>query len=999
MTTAYTSLLGLALPVQGELQGTWGDTVNTQITQLLDSAVAGTTTLSTDADVTLTTTMGAANQARQAILLWTANGTTTRNITAPAQSKIYTVINNSAGTQSIVIRGVGPTTGVTIPKGKAVQVVWNGSDFVELSPNSITGNLTVNGNLTVTGNTTLGDATADTLTVNALVNSNLLFTDGTYNIGASGANRPAALFLASNNASFNTPLTAVNLASGGGGFGLNLFAGSLGNAVAGDSLIYNGVGNLIISPNAASKKLVFVAGTWTNTPTLTIDGANLLVNTQTNYTASPNLYVYGGPGTLMTVGGLNHFSTGAGGNNNGFIGGGYYNTSSNLVATHTSAAQYQNASGSHVFYGNTGLTVGNTYTNIRRMTIDGTGPVMVSQLTTPRANILGSYTPYFQMEGSNNDGLRFASMVYGSTSTTGPIFVLAKTRTATSGGNAAVQANDELGQLNFDGADGTNIQTAVNIIGYADGTVSSGVVPGRLQIQTANSAGNLYDRYKIDSGGNQYWVNVGSSIGVTAMSLTSGIFTTYNTKIESQSNASSGFDSFQIYGTGYSTNQKYWRTKTQNGILQHQTLSDDYLTERTYMYVNRSGVNVQSISLNTGPSSATRLYIQDSTGEVIVGYSNSLSSDNRFAVSNNGAIGFEVAPGTVSGYADDVRLLSYNRSTSGYKNLQYSAYIHKFIANGTTSIMEMDSGSVNINPQGLTASYAGYFKVLRNSASVGQPIATFQQNAASSSEEVNITAINGSYTNSSTPGWGMLRLLVDRGPSSVFNYLTCVAGSNTNFYLRGDGNAYADGTWNNNGADYAEYFESASGQEIPVGTSVVLDGNKVRAATEQDTQILGVVRPKKDGINSMVVGNTAWGGWANKYLTDDFGCFIMEDFTLVEWTETLDEWEKHPDPAMGTEGIKKTKFHQYTVGELPDGVVVPADAVYKTHDSDGVKLERRKLNPAWDESVKYVPREKRPEWLIIGLLGQIRILKGQPVGSDWVKMRDISASVEEWFVK
>jgi len=74
MATSYTSLLGLALPVTGELSGTWGTTVNTEITELLDSAVAGTTTLSSDADVTLTTTTLASNQARQAVILWTAGG-------------------------------------------------------------------------------------------------------------------------------------------------------------------------------------------------------------------------------------------------------------------------------------------------------------------------------------------------------------------------------------------------------------------------------------------------------------------------------------------------------------------------------------------------------------------------------------------------------------------------------------------------------------------------------------------------------------------------------------------------------------------------------------------------------------------------------------------------------------------------------------------------------------------------------------------------------------
>jgi hypothetical protein len=139
MATQYTSLLGLALPVTGELSGSWGDVVNDSITSLLDSAVSGTTTLNTDADVTLTTTDGVANEARQAILLWTATGTVTRNITAPAHSKAYFVINKTGGTQSIVIRGVGPTTGVTVLAGTQSLVVWNGTDFVEIASGNVDG--------------------------------------------------------------------------------------------------------------------------------------------------------------------------------------------------------------------------------------------------------------------------------------------------------------------------------------------------------------------------------------------------------------------------------------------------------------------------------------------------------------------------------------------------------------------------------------------------------------------------------------------------------------------------------------------------------------------------------------------------------------------------------------------------------------------------------------------------------------------------------------------
>ena len=137
MTTAATTLLGLALPVSGELSGTWGDTVNNAITSLVDTAIAGTTTLSTDADATLTSTSLAINQARQAILLCTGARTALRYITAPAQSKTYAVINSTTGGFAVVVRGTGPTTGVSIPAGYASLVAWNGSDFVVVATTSL----------------------------------------------------------------------------------------------------------------------------------------------------------------------------------------------------------------------------------------------------------------------------------------------------------------------------------------------------------------------------------------------------------------------------------------------------------------------------------------------------------------------------------------------------------------------------------------------------------------------------------------------------------------------------------------------------------------------------------------------------------------------------------------------------------------------------------------------------------------------------------------------
>ena len=135
--TNFSPLLGFALPTTGDLSGTWGTVVNTAITDLIDSAIAGTTEITTDTDVTLSTTNGAANQSREAIILCTGARTALKTITAPAQSKAYVVINATTGGYSVKLVGSGPTTGVTIPNGYKVLVAWNGSDFVKVASSTV----------------------------------------------------------------------------------------------------------------------------------------------------------------------------------------------------------------------------------------------------------------------------------------------------------------------------------------------------------------------------------------------------------------------------------------------------------------------------------------------------------------------------------------------------------------------------------------------------------------------------------------------------------------------------------------------------------------------------------------------------------------------------------------------------------------------------------------------------------------------------------------------
>ena len=137
MSSAYTSLLQYVLPATGEDLNTWGTLVNNSLTQLVEDSVAGVATQDvTSADWTLTIANGATDQARMAILVPTGTPGTTRYIYAPAQSKIYCVINKSNATVQLVGGSVGSaTTGISISAGSSATAAWNGSDFVQVAGN------------------------------------------------------------------------------------------------------------------------------------------------------------------------------------------------------------------------------------------------------------------------------------------------------------------------------------------------------------------------------------------------------------------------------------------------------------------------------------------------------------------------------------------------------------------------------------------------------------------------------------------------------------------------------------------------------------------------------------------------------------------------------------------------------------------------------------------------------------------------------------------------
>ena len=233
--------------------------------------------------------------------------------------------------------------------------------------------------------------------------------------------------------------------------------------------------------------------------------------------------------------------------------------------------------------------------------------------------------------------------------------------------------------------------------------------------------------------------------------------------------------------------------------------------------------------------------------------------------------------------------------------------------------------------------------------------------------------------------------------AKVNNGLTC--------RITAAGNAYNDGVWSTSNADYAEYFEWSDGNpndEDRVGMSVSMVGNQIKIAEEGDV-VMGIVSARP-----AVVGDSASLGWQGKWETDEYGRRIQQDITVYSWTEqTLNEDaytktipaefdeegnEITPETTEEVEATYKEENREYRHDAIPEGVTVPDDATSVIRQEDKPSID-------FDADADYVPRSDRKEWSAIGLMGKLKLRTGQVTDSRWVKMRDMSDTIEEWLVR
>jgi len=131
MTIAYSSNLGLISITTGTESGLWGTYTNTNICSLIEQAISGYATQAIpDADTTVNITNGSTSAGRNAALKLTGALTQIRSLIVPTVQKLYYINNATTGGFAVTVR-TASGTGVSVPNGKAMVVLADGTNVVE----------------------------------------------------------------------------------------------------------------------------------------------------------------------------------------------------------------------------------------------------------------------------------------------------------------------------------------------------------------------------------------------------------------------------------------------------------------------------------------------------------------------------------------------------------------------------------------------------------------------------------------------------------------------------------------------------------------------------------------------------------------------------------------------------------------------------------------------------------------------------------------------------
>jgi hypothetical protein len=217
--STYSTTLRIELIGAGEQDGVWGDTTNSNLGTIIESAITNVVDITfANATYTLSANNGLPDEARNAVLNLIGTNSTAQNLIAPAVEKTYIIKNATGATVTIKTSG---GSGVAISNG-TTRIVWcDGTTFYTAASQTV-----------VAAGTGINVATVgDTTTVNL---ANTAVTAGNYSAATLTIDAQGRITAAANASIVNTAIgtaSAINVSSATGNVTFSIAGASNGFGV------------------------------------------------------------------------------------------------------------------------------------------------------------------------------------------------------------------------------------------------------------------------------------------------------------------------------------------------------------------------------------------------------------------------------------------------------------------------------------------------------------------------------------------------------------------------------------------------------------------------------------------------------------------------------------------------------------------------------------------------------------------------------------------------
>jgi hypothetical protein len=307
----------------------------------------------------------------------------------------------------------------------------------------------------------------------------------------------------------------------------------------------------------------------------------------------------------------------------------------------------------------------------QRITVDASGRLLVGT-STARSNFYnGSTDPRVQVEGTDSPTSAVAA-IRCSDNAGAPRFMLGKARGGSVGSTTIVSSGDVVGEISFQGSDGTEFVQLAHIQAVVDGTPGANDMPGRLVFSTtADDAASPTERLRITSAG---LVGIGSSSPSEALTVSGKVQATTEFKSETGNDlrlnaGSANRDIFmQVNGSTLMT-------------VQGSTGNVGIGTTAPGALLDVTGSNGKMLIANGTTSNSMRFSVQNATGTgnaAMVFESYNLEY-GRFDASGRFLVGTSTAR-TVDGFAAAIQVEGASAATGAIgayrtSNDQYGAYL------------------------------------------------------------------------------------------------------------------------------------------------------------------------------------------------------------------------------------------------------------------------------------------------------------------------------------